>query len=190
MLCSLISARARNCSNGSLFDCLPLALSSDASWSLGLGYKDPAAHIHSTTSWYIPSTTPTPHPHVPKAGWGQPGFPNPGQCSVVQGDGLHHCFSSSRSNIVFCWKVNWALRSVALCDIPLFSPLAAKHFSIWLWCQVYLPSYRLIIQSTRMCLRLAGAAHWRYHHWGHGEGGPGFSPSHRYKVVWGGRRGP
>ncbi len=94
------------------------------------------------------------------------------------GDGLVLRFSPSQMNVVFRGKVVWAFRGIALVVTLLLSSSAAKHFSTWLWRQVYLPCVRLVLQPTRMCLRVAGALHWRQ---------TGSSPYQRCRLVGEGR---
>lgn len=49
---------------------------------------------------------------------------------------------------------------MALMITLLGSSAATKHFSTWLWCQVYSPWVWPVFQPTRICFRVAGAAHW------------------------------
>lgn len=70
--------------------------------------------------------------------------------------------------------VVWALLGMASEVTLLCSSAAAKHFSTWLWRQVYLPLVRLVLLTTWMCLRVAGASHWTQ---------AGSSPNHRCRFV-------
>lgn len=59
-------------------------------------------------------------------------------------------FSLSRMKVIFRGKVVWSFRGLALVATLLFSSTAAKHFSTWLWRQVYLPQVSLVLQSRGM----------------------------------------
>lgn len=47
-----------------------------------------------------------------------------------------------------------ASRGMALVAFLLASIAATKYQSAWLWLQLYLPCVRLVLQPTRMCLRI------------------------------------
>lgn len=52
--------------------------------------------------------------------------------------------------------------STALVEFPLNSIAAAKHHSAQLWFKVDLACVRLVLQPTRICLRIPGVAHcWK-----------------------------
>ncbi len=91
------------------------------------------------------------------------------------GDRLIECVSPSRMKDVGWRQVVWASRDMALTVTLLLSSVAARHFSTWLWRQVYLPCIRLVLQPTRMCFRVAGARHWRQ---------AGSSPNQRCRLVY------
>ncbi len=93
-------------------------------------------------------------------------------------DRLVERFSPSRTKDVSWWKVVWASRGMALTVTLLLSSVTARHFSTWLWRQVYLPYVRLVLQPARMCFRVPGARHWRQ---------AGSSPNQRCRLVGEGR---
>lgn len=87
---------------------------------------------------------------------------------------LSHLSPSQINYVASCGTVTWAFDGMTLLVTPLFPCSVAKHFSTWLWCQVYLSWIRLVLQPTSMCLRLAGAAYWRQ---------AGSSPTSRCRLV-------
>lgn len=86
------------------------------------------------------------------------------------------CFSSSQIKDVGCQNAVLASKGTALVVFLLTS--IAKYHSAWMWLQVYLPCVRLVLQPTRVCLRIPGVAHC---------GKAGSSPTQRCKLLGEGR---